>query len=152
LAGNMARRPYCDSEMETFLLSVCVSAVLIFIAWYAAKRDLNATAARAQSPSLEEMRELRETVEGLIAVLEQKAAEIEDRLQDHFDRLAAFEQDRPVAIPAVVPDHAEPTVLSRAFELLDQGNDPRTVAQMTVLTVAEIETAARMKELRTGRR
>jgi hypothetical protein len=114
---------------------------------------------------IDEMREVRETVEGLIAVLEHKAAEIEDRLHAHFDRLALLEREQPVSqIPMssqlgreelehpAGSDEGEPGVLTRAFELLSQGNDSPTVAQMTGLTVAEIETAARMKELRSGRK
>jgi len=152
--------------MNTILLATCVSLILIALAWMAAKRDLTAAAARSNAPSLEELGELRETVERLIVVLESKAAEIEDRLQHHFDRIAIIDQGRSsIAVPASEPEssridvsrasqpeEAQPSVLTRAYELLEQGNDPRTVAQMTGLTVAEIETAARMKELRSGRR
>ena len=74
--------------MNTILLATCVSLILIALAWMAAKRDLTAAAARSNAPSLEELGELRETVERLIVVLESKAAEIEDRLQHHFDRIA----------------------------------------------------------------
>jgi hypothetical protein len=138
-------------ETMTVLLAFVVSLVLIYIAWQAAKRDLSAAAVREQSPSLSEMRELRETLEGLIAVLEEKASEIEGRLNRQFDRLEVIEQARADvhrSEPATVfgqassfasdlPDDAEPTVLGRAFELLAEGNDAREGAAIRTKIVIE---------------
>jgi Flp pilus assembly CpaE family ATPase len=141
------------------VFALVASAMLLAMGWYAAKRDLTAASVRAQSPMADELREMRDAVEGLIAILEQKAAEIEDRLQAQFARLEEIEKAgasrSDAALKSVAADRsadakpvADLSPIGRALELMSQGGDARSVAESTGLTLAEIETAARVKELR----
>jgi hypothetical protein len=138
--------------------------VAIIAAWYFAKRDLTAAAALRQSPAVAEMKELRETVEQLIGVLEQRAAAAEKRLAT----LIAFANqavasERPSSAPArsnsspesTVPesDHGSdaapsavpsappspPNRYQQVYDLEDAGvTEPAEIARQTGLGLAEV--------------
>jgi hypothetical protein len=158
------------------LLEFCIVCFIV-IAWYVAKRDLNATAARQQAPDLREMHEILGTIEQLLPVLEQKLDEIETRLEQRFQLLDAMEQRvltqanpldsagrgietdespgrsaRFESVEPALPEAEVPkTPIEQALFLIGKGDDLREVARNTGLTISEIETAARMRELRSGR-
>ncbi len=150
-------------ELLEFLL-----LVFIGIAWYVAKRDLTAAAAMKQSPALAELRELRETVEQLISVLEEKAEAAEKRLAlriakaDGISAPAAREEPMSAEPPkdayaaamdavreaheqaasqpeaAVAPPKA-PDRYQQVYELEDAGiAEPAEIARQTGLGLAEV--------------
>ncbi|HEY3331291.1 MAG TPA: hypothetical protein VGK19_14780 [Capsulimonadaceae bacterium] len=77
-----------------YLVNVLEFLVLIFIAmaWYIAKRDLTAAAALKHTSTANEIRELRETVEQIIVVLEERASAAEARLEAIIGRASTVEK------------------------------------------------------------
>ncbi|MDR3710903.1 MAG: hypothetical protein P4L33_21590 [Capsulimonadaceae bacterium] len=61
--------------------------VLIALLWYLAKRDLTAVAIQKQAPALEELKDLRATIEQLIEVLEDRATSAEKQLDEAETRV-----------------------------------------------------------------
>lgn len=90
--------------MENFVF-FCQIVLLFFIvyAFLSARRDLNAEAAKKRAASEAELKELRETVEQLITVLEQKAGAAERRLQTLVERASRTAPDQ-----AQEPSQASP--------------------------------------------
>jgi hypothetical protein len=73
------------------LINICMvgfCAILVFLA----KRDLNTAAAQQRVATVQETKQLEETIQGLIDVLEEKSQQIESRIQRRFDELNALEQ------------------------------------------------------------
>ncbi len=172
--------------MESAGILILEFCLLCFIGvlYWAAKKNLTAAASRQQTETLKEIRQVEETIQGLLDVLESKASEIESRLSrfslDEIDQhrsVRVTPAERPLvlaandafggsdsqidAYPGPQVAHESPefardlhdiNVGSRSFEdalrLVDGGSDPRTVARTTGLTIAEIETAIRMRQLR----
>ena len=97
--------------MLILLLQFCILC-FIGIAWWVARRDLTVTAAR-QTVDTSEVQQMQETVEAILAVLEQKATEIEKRLQTRFNALEAAEAatvlSAPGAATSVLTPPAKPS-------------------------------------------
>jgi hypothetical protein len=73
------------------LIEICMvgfCAILVYIA----RRDLNAAAAQQRAATLNEAKQLEETIQSLIDVLEEKSQQIEGRIQRRFEELTALEQ------------------------------------------------------------
>jgi uncharacterized coiled-coil protein SlyX len=79
-------------ESFVFLFQILLLAFTVY-AWHTAKKDLTATAAKGRAADESTMKELRETIEQLITVLEQKAGQSERRLQTLIDRAAKLAPD-----------------------------------------------------------
>jgi hypothetical protein len=89
-------------------------AFFIVFAWWTAKHDLNAEASKNRAASESELKELRETVEQLITVLEQKAGAAERRLQGLTERASRLVSDSPrepdaSPVSAPIPIASEPS-------------------------------------------
>lgn len=93
-----------------------IAIATIVGAWYVAKRDLTAAAAMRQSPAAQEIKELRETVEQLISVLEERAGEAEKRLQALIQRAEQIERVGSVR-PAAEPFDNEPAPVAASEDM-----------------------------------
>ncbi len=152
-------------------------ALLGFVAavYALARRNLTAAAARDQAETAQSLQEVRETVAGLISVLQVEAAKIEERLSDRTRQLesllaeqargsvsSADRQSGPSAgivaaterPPQHVADASEPlltlggtpvSAIERALQLIANGETALSAARQTALTLTEVEMAARMR-------
>ena len=112
--------------MENHIVEIVEFLLLLFIAmlWYLAWRSLTATAIQKQVPAVAELKELRETIEHLIAILEERATSAETRLQEAEERLGALiEEANAIRLQALVPPPLQPAPAPEPAALVDEEAD-----------------------------
>jgi hypothetical protein len=147
--------------MESFIIVLQLLILIGMIAaWWGARRDLINIATAQQTPTLEKIEQLRASVDALLDELDQKVAEIEDRIvavsalpvkEPEIKspvQKAAKKIEAPASEPKRIPfsdnglmpiPHTAETRYDEVYTLSDAGVDVEDIARRTGLGSAEVE-------------